>query len=466
MPELLRAMIKEEWRMHSVLFGGIMFALFPAIIALLAFSGSLFLPYFRIIIPASQLVLIAHYVFVLLGVSIGSFGLLGKEVMNRRFGQASLIAYSSRTLPASEKRIFVNFFVKDVIYYFFLWIVPFILGFAFAAPLISISLYYPLMLLLTLTLSFLIGLSAAFLLSTVYAHSRRLLVEIVVIIFLALAGFNFFNLGLLPLLPSLSLFFTPSYHYLIFALILVIIPSAISILFLKIDYPEKKRRFRNSLIKLIEIIPFRTYSNFISKDFLDLQRSEGGLGKIIFSFLFPLAIIWPMLLIFLRFIPANFLVIFSIFLGAISSSIYNWLTEFDLFTSYSFLPVKISTLIKSKLRGYAIINSFSAAVLIAAAFLSGQTTYLLPSFFAFLVISLYSVSITIYLTGLHPNILLYNAKILMQYLVSISPVILAMVFASVINPVYLLASLILLPVCYYFIKHGYEKWDSKDYLSF
>ncbi|MCX6819453.1 MAG: hypothetical protein NT129_05665 [Candidatus Aenigmarchaeota archaeon] len=465
--ELLKSMIKEEWRIHSVLIGGKMFVLFPVMLVVLAFLGSLFLPIINIVLPLKQFVVIVHYVFVLFGVSVGSFGLLGKEVMNRRFGQASLIAYSSRTLPVSEKRIFVNFFVKDIIYYFLLWIIPFVLGFAIASPLLSIGLNYSSILLITLTLSFLIGLSIVFLLSTVYAHSSRLLIAMLTIAAVALFALNYLKISLLYMLPSLSFFFMPSYVQLVACLLIILIPISLSMIFLKIDYPEKKKRFRNSLAVLTNLLAFSKYSTFISKDFLDLMRSEGGLGKIIFSFIFPIAIIWPMLLIFLKFIPvANFLMIFSVLLGAISSTIYNWLTEFDLFTSYSFLPVRISTLIKSKLRGYAIINLVSISILILAALLSGQINYFIPSFFAFLVTSIYTVAVTIYLTGLNSNILMYNAKIFLAYIASASPIMLVLMFASIINPNILLISPALLPLCYYLIKKGYDKWDSKDYMSF
>lgn len=460
---ILWNMIKEEWRIHAVLSGGFMFAFFPLLITVFVFAGLMFLPYIRIVFPTEQLAILVHYLFLLVGLSVGAFGLLGKEVMNRRFGQASLIAYSSRSLPVSERNIFINFFVKDIIYYFILWIVPFVLGFAFAAPLLAISIAYAPLILITLTLSFLIGLSASFLLSTIYAHSGRVLFAL-----LALAGLLAVNCPITwLLLPSLSFFFAPSYSQMILCIALIAIPSLLSMIFLKIDYPEKKRRFSNSLNALMKIIPFRGYSQFISKDLLDLHRSQGGPGKIIFSFLIPLAIIWPMLMIFFKFVPiANPLIIFSVLLGAISSTIYNWLTEFDLFTSYSFLPVKSSTLIKGKVRCYAVINTLSFAILAMAAVLSGHNAYFLPSLSAFIAVSSYTLSITVYLTGLHPNILLYNAKIFLAYVASISPVLLAMIFVSVINPAYLTAGLAVLPFCYYLIGQSYKKWDSTDYLSF
>ena len=465
--EILKSMIKEEWRMHSTMFGSIMFALFPVLVAVFALAGSVTLPIFVTMIPMKQISLLVHYIFVLFGLSSGAFGLFGREIMNRRFGHASLIAYSSRSLPVSERKIFLNFFIKDIIYYFLLWILPFVSGFFLASLLLSINLGYSITLLLTLTLSFMIGLSLVFLLSTIYVYSHKLLAGILFLFVFTLFITCDVNIELLELLPSFLFFLTQSFDYVILSLIIIVIPSFVSIILLKTDYPEKKRRFKNSLSVLSNFLKFSRYSDFISKDFLDLNRSEGGLGKIIFSFLFPLSLVWLLLLIFLKYIPnAVFILLFSIFLGIISSSIYNWLTEFDLFTSYSFLPVKVSSVIKSKLNSYAIINSISLIILVLVTIGTKQFVYFLPALFLFLSVSSYTLSVTIYLTGLYPSVLLYNAKIFLEYLFSISPVLVMLIFLSVFNQFYLLFSPVLILISFYIVKECYKKWDRWEQPSF
>lgn len=464
MLEILKNMIKEEWRIHSSLFGSFMFALFPVLLTIIMFAGSLVLPILKVIIPINQLLIILHYMFIIFGISVGSFGMLGREVMNRRFGQASLLAYSSRTLPVSERKIFINFIIKDILYYFFLWILPFVLGFALASPFLSISFIYSASFLMTLTLSFLMGLSIIFFLSTIYAHSSKILIGIL-ILFIAsiLFAVSYFSINLPVLLSMLSFSFFPSITKIMIYLFLIIVPSAFSLAFLKVDYPQRKRLFKNSLEKLSRLLRFSRYSTFISKDFLDFKRSEGGLGKIIFSFLIPVSVSWLLLVIFLKFIPVlNFFIIFSIFLGAISSSFYNWLTEFDLFTSYSFLPVKVSTIIKSKISSYIIINLISVLILILAIFLTRQSIYLIPSLFSFLTVSSYTLAITIYLAGLTPSIFLYNAKIFSEYLLLISPVLLVLIFLSMPSPFYLIFSILLVPISLHIINKSYNKWDKLE----
>lgn len=103
--ELFTGMMKEEeeeWRIHSTIFGSLSFALFPVMIGGIAFMSTFLLPLFGSIIPVQELDLITHGLFLLFGVMVGGLGLLGNEVMNRRVGQASLLAYSARTLPLSD----------------------------------------------------------------------------------------------------------------------------------------------------------------------------------------------------------------------------------------------------------------------------------------------------------------------------------------------------------------------------
>jgi hypothetical protein len=453
-------MVKEEWRIHSCLFGGAMFALFPIILLIISFLGSLSLPFLERVMPVNQMMVILSYAFLMFGLSIGSFGLLGREVMNRRFGQASLLAYSSRTLPVSERRIFSNFILKDIIYYFALWILPSALGFAFASFFISIEFVYAMSLLLILTLSFLMGLSIAFFLSTIYAHSvKALLVLLSAVAASMIASATYLGMRVESIVSALSFSPIPSSDQIVLSLAVIFVPIAFSLRFLKVDYPIRKRQFKNSLEPLSGLFRFSRYSTFMSKDFLDFKRSEGGLGKIIFSFILPLFFIWILIEVFLKLVPIfNPFVMFSLFLGIMSSSFYNWFTEFDIFSSYSFLPVKVSTLMKSKINSYAVINIVSVAILLFAMALTGQAAYFMPSLASFIAVSSYTLAITVYLVGLNPNILLYNAKVFSQYLALISPLLLALIFLSIF-PEALTWSILLVPISCFIIRRSYKKWD-------
>lgn len=470
---ILSSMLKEEWRIHSTMFGSFMFALFPAMLVAFSFVASLFIPALENILPGRQIWTIAHYMFVLFGVSVGGFGLFGREVMNRRFGHASLIAYSARTLPVSEKEIFSNFFVKDLTYYFVLWVLPIAAGFAIATPFLGIRIDVAGILFVSLALSFMTGLSAIFLLSTIYAHSSKFFISAFAVLSVAALAAGYSNFDAIAFLPALSFFFKPSWNVFFSSILIASVPSIISLIYFKSDYPTNLRTFKNSFasmsnrLTMLKFANFAKYPEFIAKDFLDLKRSEGGAGKIIFSFLFPVGLIWLMLFAALEIMPAaNFFVIFAILLGAISSMVYNWLTEFDLFSAYAFLPVRVTDVIKSKLASYAIINSISIAILIIAALKTDGLYYFIPALFSFLSVSSYSLAITVYLGGLYPNILLYNAKVFSEYILSISPVLLILIVLSMFNPLSLLACPVLIPVSYRILKKSFAKWNTWEHPSF
>ena len=463
--EIFREMVKEEWRIHSSLFGGLMFALFPVLISAIAFAGSFFLPTLLISMPLESLLISVQVTFIIFGISIGSFGLFGREVMNRRFGQASLLAYSSRSLPVSDSFIFLNFIAKDILYYFFLWILPFALGFAAASALNSISLLHSINLLLILTLSFIFGLSVSFLLSTIYAHSKKILACVIAISAAAILIINSIGSNYISSIIFFSL--APSTSQIYFYILASSVLFSLAFAFLKVDYPESRRRFGNSLNSLSEKIPFSAYPVFTAKDFLDISRSEGGIGKIIFSFMIPLAMLmWLLNSVVMKMMPElKIIVLFSIFLGILSSSFYNWLTEYDSFNSYSFLPIKVSEIIKSKINGFILMNIISVILLMLVASFTESSGYFLTSLVIFISLSSYSLAVTVYLGGLNPNIHLYSAKIFLEYFLLTSPVILTLIFLSLLFPQFLVLSIFLIPTSYRIILSACKKWDEKEQIS-
>lgn len=458
-PDLFYAMMKEEWRIHSTIFGSAGFALFPVMVAIFAFAGSLTLPIFTDTLPYTAMAMLALALFLLAGVMVGSFGTMGREFMNRRFGQASLVAYASRSLPVSERRIFATFLVKDTVYYILLYVLPFAAGFTAATPFISLDQALGLLALISLALAFLSGLSAICLLSTLYARSVRLLAGTAVV--LAACGVGACGLGTLPVFPPYAFLLDPGPVPLALSLILILVPAAASVLLVTVDYPDRTKRFENRLDPLAERLRAVGSAHFIAKDALDLLRSEGGAGKVIFSFLLPLGLVWVCLRILIRFIPGiDPLVVFAVLLGVLSATIYNWVTEFDSFSSYTFLPVEVSEVIDGKLKGYALANLLPAAVLVLAAATAGGMGTFLPAFAAFLSVSAYTLAVTVYLCGLSPNVMLYSAGVFLRYILAISPVLLGLIFASILDPAYAFASLLLIPAAGHLIARGRRKWQA------
>jgi hypothetical protein len=167
---------------------------------------------------------------------------------------------------------------------------------------------------------------------------------------------------------------------------------------------------------------------------------------------------------------ANPMIVFAIFLSALSSSIYNWLTEYDLFSSYSFIPIKVSTVIKSKALSYAILSSIAVLLLMVVAFGGGiehgDIRYFPAALITFVSLSAYMLSINVFLTGLHPNILIYDAKKFLIYLLCVSPLLVMMIFVSMFDGMLLSSSPIILIPAAIFFRAGLQKWDKAENPSY
>jgi hypothetical protein len=466
--ELFTCMLKEEWRLHSTMFGSLSFALFPVLIFGIVFMSSFLLPLFRVVLPAGDLALMTTGVFLLLGVMVGGFGLLGNEVMNRRFGQMSLLSYSARSLPLSERYIFTNFIVKDIVYYLFLWIFPFFLGFAVASPFIGVQPVYPLLLFVSLTMTFLFGLSVIFFLSTVYSRSKPVLAVIFVTI-LAISGWAYLSYGitLADFFPPLQLLRNGTWISLFWSCVLVAIPFAVSIVLFIPEYTGTSKRFSNLLSPLTGKLSFFPTPPLSAKDLVDLWRSGGGVGQVLFSFLLPLGLIWFFLSVLRSMVPDYaVLLVFSVTTGIISATMYTWITSFDTFSSYACLPVSVSTLITSKICTFTVLQVIPAVFLLFVTIITGEILYLIPVLIIWGAVSFYALSVSIYLTGLSPNILVYDVKVLIAFILLVGIPVMLVIALSFINPYFGIAALILSIPAYMLVRKGYSKWEGKDMASF
>ena len=315
-------MMKEEWRIHSTIFGSLSFALFPVMIFGIAFMGSFLLPLFRAVLPGGDLATVIHALFLLLGIMVGAFGLIGQEAMNRRFGQASLLAYSARSLPVSVQEIFCTFVVKDTVYYFILWVLPFVGGFAIASPFIGVPPALPALLLLTLTLAFLTGLSAVFFLSTVYSRSKPALGVLLSLLLLAGAALYLSaGINIALMFPPLRLFYAFSWGTFGFTVLAILVLSALAVLLFTSEYTDTTKRYTNAMGPLAQRLSFFPYPPLAAKDLIDLNRSGSFIGQTIFSFLIPLGLLWFLLSVLNRLLPpGGVLLLFAILTGVIAST--------------------------------------------------------------------------------------------------------------------------------------------------
>jgi hypothetical protein len=466
--DLFFAMLKEEWRLHSTLFGSISFALFPILIFAASVMSALLLPLIRAAIPGGSVLSVTVALFVVMGMMVGGFGLLGKEVMNRRFGHASLLSYSGRTLPFTERFIFLNFVIKDIVYYFILWILPFGAGFMVASPFLGIPVSGSLLFLLSITLSFLCGLSVIFLLSVIYTRSR-LALAVFIIIGIVVWVIAWVATGINPLLffPPLLVYAAFSPLVLALSLLLILIPCLLAFGLFTTEYHDTEKCYPDLFTPISRDLRIFPEPALTTKDFLDLYRSGNGIGHTLFSFLLPLGIIWFFLsLLSGMLFEGGMIVFFALITGIISSTMFTWITEFDTLGAYSCLPLGVARLITSKAATYSVLQVIPAILLIIVSLMTGNGSYLLFVLVVWGSVSFYALAVTVYLMGLSPGVMLYDAKVFLLYMIllGIPTLFLAGIAASGI--IFLMgAPLLLLPAWWLYLK-GRAKWDGRDYTGF
>lgn len=456
---LLKNMLREEARLHTSVLGAFLFFVFPFFIFMIMFTIAKFAPIIELMGAGTLAGLIIHLAFAFFGMNVGAFGLYGKEFMNRRFGHASLISYSSRTLPVSDRTIFTNVIIKDIIYYFILFILPSVLGILGAARHLDLP-FSELRLFVSLSLSFLMGLGIVFFLSTIYAHSARLLV------FVLIAGSGTFIALKAHTLP-LTLLFPPYAYYvygtqLIQSLVSILVLCTISIIYFKISYSEKITRFEDN----IKNVPYRLL--LMTRDYLDLRRSRGGFGRVIFSLLIPVGMLWLFIAFFVQYVPlVQFIIVFSIFLGLYTSSVYSWLAEYDSYANYAFLPVRIEDLIKNKIKSSLVISLISVLLFsLAVAYDRSSLFDIIIALSCYISLFAWGLAATVFLTGLSPNVYFFDARNVALYLLYIVPPAIVFLVISAISPVALLTSLLLVPASYLMVRSAEKKWSSMELKTF
>ncbi len=156
---LLVGMMKEEWRLHRSLVGGLGSALFPFMIFFLTAFCAVVAPSILHNLPLATILLMLHAASIIYGFFVGGFGAMGEHVMTRRLGQVNMLLRLPQVYPISFRRVMAVFYVKDSVFYLVYTYVPMVLGIGVGAALAGFSAPGVLRLGATMFLTFMPGLA-------------------------------------------------------------------------------------------------------------------------------------------------------------------------------------------------------------------------------------------------------------------------------------------------------------------
>src|SRR2546425_7522279 len=169
---LLRLMLKEEFRVHASYSGQTMFVSFPFIITMFSLSIAVTSGRLFAYTPLPDAILLLHVSVFLYGLSVGAFGFLGRRYLERTTGTRNYLVAMPGILPMRFRRTFLGMFLRDAIFYMVLLLVPATVGLALSIPVTHFRLTSIGVLFGAALLSFLLGMSLSFFVSTVYMRSR------------------------------------------------------------------------------------------------------------------------------------------------------------------------------------------------------------------------------------------------------------------------------------------------------
>lgn len=410
---VLAAMFREEWRLHSELFGGRRFAAFPVFLALagalttwaLGTTGT----------DAGAVVAGVHVLVLLFGLQTGTVGLVGRDAMRNLLGDVTLVVFSAHTLPVSERLLLGAFLVKDAAYYAVLFLLPISVACAPLLPLASLGLLW-----VTLTWTFVLGLLGT--LAAVSLASRGRPGKA-----LALVGAGGVVAAFLAGYPvgdatPYAVFVAPGVRSVALAALPPVVLAGVAAVTYDSEYEPPARTVGNGFRAWRRRAPAWDDPVFV-KTMLDVERSAGGYWKVLFSagILFAVSAFLVDLASGLVGLPVLPGVAFGSILGLTAFTTYNWLTQFDSLETYAQFPIDAGDVFRAKARAFAVLGVPVGVAFYAGAVLWRGAAVLDALCGLVLLVGLqaYLFGLTVALAGFQPNEFLFDTVLFAAFTLAV-----------------------------------------------
>lgn len=426
---LFGQLVREEWRMHARLFGGRRFALFPAFLTLLAAGTATFFAY----AGASEGALLSglHVVTALVGLQVGSIGLVGRDALENLLGDTTLLLYSARTLPVSSRRLLLVFVVKDVAYYAVLFVAPLVVGTLPLAVLGGVAWTKLPLLLVTAWLAFALGVGLSLALVGLATASRAAALVAVG----AVVGAAALRGSLLVSVTPLGLFAEPTPLALAGSLLVPLVFGAAGMALFDFDRETPARTASNRFRALRLRLGRLDRQGTLAKSLLDVARSSGGLWKVLVSQGLVFGVV-AVLLVYLPEVvpvrPSPGLTLAAVLaLGAFTT--YNWLCQFEDAEFYGAFPIDLPTVFRSKLVAYLLLSVPSGLFYLAlGTWVFGVDTVALGAA-VYVPLAVYVFGVTVFVAGLSPTELLFDTPVFAAFSLAMMAVLLPLVVMAIVS---------------------------------
>ncbi|MEF8802409.1 MAG: hypothetical protein V5A38_14475 [Halolamina sp.] len=426
-------MLREEWRLHSRMLGGRRFGLFPLAIAVLV-AGAVEMLVFT---GTDTWVVFAglHGLALVFGLHTGSIGFVGRDALQNLLGDVTLLVFSGRTLPLSQRRLLATFVVKDVVYYAVLFLLPMAAGTLPAAlSRGTIGVAAVALLWITLTTTFVLGIAITL---TAVGLAGRGLAGVAALGGLAVAvtAAWLVDLPVLAYTPY-GAFQSPTPGR--FGGALAVVVGAFLLGGLAFD--PSSRQTSRTVGPAFRGLHARVSDAVATKTLLDVHRSNGGLGKVLFSaaVLYAVTAVLVDLAAEITGIAPSVGVSFGAILGLTGFTTYNWLTQADSVEAYLAHPLDTGGVLAGKLRAFLLLGPVVGLAFYAIALARRGSPALEALTGALLLVGVacYIFGVTVYLAGLSPNEFLFDSALFVAFgAAMVVPLVPVLVIAFALAPI-------------------------------
>lgn len=431
-------MVREEWRLHSQLFSGGRFATFPLVITIFVAAATELL----VVTGTAPTTVFAglHALVFVFGLHTGSIGFVGRDAIRNLLGELTLLVFSGRTLPLSQQRLLGLFVVKDAVYYSLLFLLPMALGSTpalldmQAAPTVSSVVGTVLLLWGTLWLTFVLGIGATL---AGLGIARRGVPGLAVFVVLVAAASGAWVSGfdILAYTPY-GLFLAQTLLRLAGSVVLVLAVFSVAAVTFDASGHRPARTVGPSFRRWWR----RIGDPLATKTLLDVHRSSGGFGKVLFSgaILFGVTASLVDLAGQITGVSPSVGISFGAILGLSGFTTYNWLTQADDVESYAVHPLGVTDVFDAKFRAFLLLGPLVGLAFYALALVwrGGPLFEAVVGAVVLVGVACYIFGTTVYLTGLSPNEFLFDTLLFAVFgLAMIVPLVPILIVGFALAPV-------------------------------
>jgi hypothetical protein len=395
-------MVREEWRLHSHLFGGARFGAFPLVIGVLTALGTWLLGYTGTAPTAVAGGLVALVGF--FGLQVGTIGLVGRDALRDVLGDVTLLVFSARTLPLSWRRLLGTFLLKDICYYTGFVLTPVVAGYGVVAVTAGVAPASVGLLWLAVVAAFAFGASLSLALVGLASRSVGALGGLAAATASAALLVNVDPVAYTPY----ALYADPTVLGAVRGLLPTLLLAAVGLaLFEPVDDDTSGRR------RATERFFAGVADPLTRQPLLSVARSSGSVGKVVFS----MGVLFAVTALLLDRVTAATAVqphagvAFGTLLGLGAFTTYSWVTQFEAPRSYLRYPVRYDAVFSGGLRAYLVLSLPTAAGYLAVAAVWYPVGELAVGLLVVPGVAVYVFGVAASLTGLSPNELLFDTAL-------------------------------------------------------